>query len=184
MANPMYGQNKADAGLDSAKLLGIGSPIHSVVKTDSGTITVTAAANTDSSFTQPANTFLRDLILVPKGAITCGDNASDELDFSLGTASGGGQLLAAKAWLDGADVSAAANTPFYLIENGMGKAANGHICSGVATSEASAVAGNLFSSAERTLHVRFTPINQNLAATSSVTIIAVFSDCSPAAIHG
>tara|TARA_R100000655_G_scaffold21086_3_gene43289 strand:- start:315 stop:869 length:555 start_codon:yes stop_codon:yes gene_type:complete len=184
MANPMYGQNKTDDALDSAYALHKGAPIHSVVKTDSGSITVTAAANTDSTFTQPANTFLKDLILVPKSAITVGDNGSDELDFGLGTSAGGGQLLANKALLDGADVSAAANVPFYMIENGMGKAANGHICSGVATSEASAVAASLYSSAERTLHVRFTPINQNLAATGSITIIAVFVDCSATKIHG
>lgn len=180
----MYGQNKIDDALESASVLYKAMPIQSVVKTDSGSITVTASANTDCTFTQPANTFLKDLILVPKSVITTGNNGSDELDFGLGTSAGGGQLLANKAVADGADLSMAANVPFYLIENGMGKAANGQICSGVATSEASAVAGSLYSSAERTLHARFTPINQNLAATGSISIIAVFVDCTAANIHG
>ena len=145
------------------------------------TVAVTAptADNSDGSFTQPAGTHIKELILVPQAAITNGNNGNDELDFSLGTAAGQGQLLAAKALLDGANVTAAANTPLYLISDGqstMGAVnAFAAVPGGPATSEASPLVATTYSAAERTLHVRFKTVNQAAAAVGDVKIIAVFS---------
>ena len=153
-----------------------------VVKETTSSITVTAAATTQGTFAQPADSWLKDLIIVPQSTLTTGNNGSDELDFCLGTAAGGAQLMTQKAILDGADLSLAANIPFYVLSNGQAVAQNASLGSGAATSEASVVAGSLYSQAGRTVHYEFTPINQDLAATGKVTIIAVFIQCD-ASIH-
>jgi len=144
------------------------------------TITAPTADDSDGSFVQPAGTHIKELILVPQAAITTGNTGgTDELDFSLGTAAGGGQLLAAKALLDGQAVTAAANTPLYLISDGqstMGSTnAFAAVPGGPATSEASPLAATTFSAAARTLHVRFKAVVTNLTAVGDVKIIAVFS---------
>ena len=132
------------------------------------TIAVTDDTHTDVSFTQPAGTIIRNLIAIPAGNIVTGGSSGNDVDFSLGTASGGGQLIATEAILDdgGSAVTWAANAPLYLIQDSHGHAANQFVSTsttagvvgGPATSEAIVIAASLYSAADRTLYARLTPI--------------------------
>ena len=174
MANPMYGQNKADGLLDEVAdnqaILG-----KTIVKS-SKAITITAAANSDGTVAQPAGTTLMSVILSPQTVITTAGASGDDLDFSMGTAAGGAQILAAKAILDdgGAAVSLAAGGAYEVISGGVGQAANAFVGLGTATSEASPVVGALYSAAARDVHFRFTPLVSDLAATGTVDVICTF----------
>tara|TARA_R110000744_G_scaffold302097_1_gene411099 strand:- start:326 stop:901 length:576 start_codon:yes stop_codon:yes gene_type:complete len=143
------------------------------------TIAVTDDTHTDVSFTQPAGTIIRNLIAIPAGNIVTGGSSGNDVDFSLGTASGGGQLIATEAILDdgGAAVTWAANAPLYLIQDSHGHAANQFVTTsttagvvgGPATSEAIVIAASLYSAADRTLYARLTPIGADLA-TAATTV--------------
>ena len=142
-------------------------------------ITATATNNTDTDIgDQPAGTVIKDFIVIPQSALTTAGSSGDDLDISIGTASGGGQILATKALLDdgGSAVTAAANVPLYIIENSVGAAAQKFATNGTgpATSEAMTPAATLYSSAARDLFVRFTPLANDLSATGAVKIIVVF----------
>ncbi len=143
------------------------------------TIAVTDDTNTDVSFTQPAGTIIRNLIAIPAGNIVTGGSSGNDVDFSLGTASGGGQLIATEAILDdgGSAVTWAANAPLYLIQDSHGHGANAFVSTSVtagvvggpATSEAIVIAASLYSAADRTLYARLTPIGADLA-TAATTV--------------
>jgi len=94
MANPVV--DIRDTGRNSAKTgdvrLLADHMVHSWTSVTTGTIAVTAAANTDVSFTQPADTIVRNLIAIPAGPIVTAGASGDDVDFSLGTSSGGAQL--------------------------------------------------------------------------------------------
>ena len=150
-----------------------------------GTIAVTAAANTDVSFTQPADTILRNLIAIPAGNIVTAGASGDDVDFSLGTSSGGAQLVATEAILDdgGSAVTWTANAPLYLIQDSHGHAANQFVSTsttagvvgGPATSEAIAIAATLYTASSRTLYARLTPLANDLAtAATTVTYLVEF----------
>ena len=149
------------------------------------TIAVTDDTNTDVSFTQPAGTIIRNLIAIPAGNIVTGGTSGNDVDFSLGTAAGGGQIIATEAILDdgGAAVTWAANAPLYLIKDSHGHGANAFVTTSVtagvvggpATSEAIVIASTLYSAADRTLHARLTPIGADLAtAATTVKYIVQF----------
>ena len=149
------------------------------------TIAVTDDTHTDVSFTQPAGTIIRNLIAIPAGNIVTGGSSGNDVDFSLGTASGGGQLIATEAILDdgGAAVTWAANAPLYLIQDSHGHAANQFVTTsttagvvgGPATSEAIVIAASLYSAADRTLYARLTPIGADLAtAATTVKFVVQF----------
>mgnify|MGYP003632307669 FL=1 len=149
------------------------------------TIAVTDDTHTDVSFTQPAGTIIRNLIAIPAGNIVTGGSSGNDVDFSLGTASGGGQLIATEAILDdgGSTVTWAANAPLYLIQDSHGHAANQFVSTsttagvvgGPATSEAIVIAASLYSAADRTLYARLTPIGADLAtAATTVKFIVQF----------
>ena len=99
--------NIRDTGRNSARtgdVRGLAdNVVHSWTSTTTGTIAVTAAANTDVSFTQPADTIIRSLIAIPAGNIVTAGASGDDVDFSLGTSSGGAQLIATEAILDDGD---------------------------------------------------------------------------------
>jgi len=143
------------------------------------TIAVTDDTNTDVSFTQPAGTIIRNLIAIPAGAIVTGGTSGNDVDFSLGTAAGGGQIIATEAILDdgGSAVTWAAKAPLYLIKDSHGHGANAFVTTSVtagvvggpATSEAIVIASTLYSAADRTLHARLTPIGADLA-TAATTV--------------
>jgi len=155
------------------------------VTVTTGTIAVTDDTNTDVSFVQPAGTIIRNLIAIPAGNIVTGGSSGNDVDFSLGTAAGGGQIIATEAILDdgGSAVTWAAKAPLYLIKDSHGHGANAFVSTSVtagvvggpATSEAIVIASTLYSAAARTLHARLTPIGADLGtAATTVKYIVQF----------
>lgn len=187
MANPVY--NVRDTGRNSAKTVDVReiaeNILTSMTSVTTATIAVTDDTNTDVSFTQPADTIIRNLIAIPAGNIVTGGSSGNDVDFSLGTAAGGGQIIATEAILDdgGSAVTWTANAPLYIIQNSHGHGANAFVgtsvtagvVGGPATSEAIVIASTLYSAAARTLHARLTPIGADLAtAATTVTYLVEF----------
>ena len=187
MANPVY--SVRDTGRNSANKNDVREMAENMLTSwtsvTTGTIAVTAAANTDASFTQPADTIIRNLIAVPAGNIVTAGASGDDVDFSLGTSSGGTQIVATEAILDdgGSAVTWTANAPLYLIQNSHGHAANQFVSTattagvvgGPATSEAIVIAATLYTASARTLYTRLTPLANNLAtAATTVTYLVEF----------
>jgi len=176
------------SGVTVQSALIVGSSLdHNGRKTDvqvltTGTIAVTAGENYDLAFAQPAGTTLKELILIPAGNIVTAGGSGDDVDISMGADSSYTDLLAATALMDdgGAAVTWVANTPLHVIENSHGHAANQFVAGvgpfgGPATTEAITPAATLYSSAARTVNVRFTPISNDLAtAATTIKAIAVF----------
>ena len=187
MASPVFkirdtGRNSARSG-DVQELAD--HVVHSWTSVTTGTIAVTDDTNTDVSFTQPADTIIRDLIAIPAGNIVTAGGSGNDVDFSLGTSSGGTQIIATEAILDdgGSAVTWSANAPLYLIQNSHGHAANQFVSTsttagvvgGPATSEAIAIAATLYTASARTLYARLTPIGADLAtAATTVTFLVQF----------
>ena len=187
MANPVY--NVRDTGRNSARTGDVremaDNMLTSWTSVTTGTIAVTDDTNTDASFTQPADTILRNLIAVPAGNIVTGGSSGNDVDFSLGTSSGGTQIIATEAILDdgGSAVTWTANAPLYIIQNSHGHGANAFVSTSVtagvvggpATSEAIVIAATLYTASERTLYTRLTPIGADLAtAATTVTYLVEF----------
>ena len=187
MANPVY--NVRDTGRNSARTSDVreiaDNIVTSMTSVTTGTIAVTADTNTDDSFTQPADTIIRNLIAIPAGNIVTAGASGDDVDFDLGTSAGGGQIIDQKAILDdgGSAVTWTANAPLYIIQNSHGHAANAFVGTGVtagvvggpATSEAIVIASTLYTASARTLHARLTPLANNLAtAATTVTYLVEF----------
>ena len=144
MANPLYGQNKADDLIDKVKSL------NQKVVSGSVILQVTHTTNYDISITQPGGTYLKDMILFNSGAVVSNGSSGNDLDISMGVASSYTDLLAASALLDdgGSAVTWAANTPLRIIHDSIGHAAQAFVSSAVtaagviggpATSEAIAI---------------------------------------------
>ena len=187
MASPVI--KIRDTGRNSARTGDVRDLADNVVSswtsTTTGTIAVTDDTNTDVSFTQPADTILRNLIAIPAGNIVTAGGSGNDVDFSLGTSSGGAQLVATEAILDdgGSAVTWTANAPLYIIQDSHGHAANQFVSTsttagvvgGPATSEAIAIAATLYSASARTLYARLTPIGADLAtAATTVTYLIEF----------
>ena len=187
MASPVI--DIRDTGRNSARTGDVRALSDNVVSSwtsvTTGTIAVTDDTNTDVNFTQPADTILRNLIAIPAGNIVTGGSSGNDVDFSLGTSSGGTQIIATEAILDdgGSAVTWSANAPLYLIQDSHGHAANAFVSTSVtagvvggpATSEAIVIAATLYSASARTLYARLTPIGADLAtAATTVTFLAEF----------
>ena len=187
MANPVI--NIRDTGRNSAKTADVrglaDNSVNSWTSATTGTIAVTADATYDVSFTQPADTIIRSLIAIPAGNIVTAGASGDDVDFDLGTAAGGGQIIDEEAILDdgGAAVTWTANAPLYIIQNSHGHGANAFVGTGVtagvvggpATSEAVVIASTLYSAAARTLYARLKPLANDLAtAATTVTYLVEF----------
>ena len=187
MANPVI--DIRDTGRNSSKVSDVralaDNSVTSWTSATTGTIAVTADATYDVSFTQPADTIIRNLIAIPAGNIVTAGASGDDVDFDLGTAAGGGQLIDEKAILDdgGSAVTWTANVPLYIIQNSHGHSANAFVGTGVtagvyggpATSEAIVIASTLYSSSARTLYARLKPLANNLAtAATTVTYLIEF----------
>ena len=148
--------------------------------------TIAIAHSTDYAvpgITQPAGTILKDVIFISNGAFVTAGNNGDDLDFEIGTAVSGAEIVALTALLDdgGAAVTWSANVPLYIIRDSQGLAANQFATTGVgpkggpATTEAIVIAGPLYSAAARDLHVNFRPVATNLAtAAATVKVIMTF----------
>ena len=187
MANPVV--DIRNTGRDSATVGDVRALADNVVTSwtsgTTGTIAVTAAETYDVSFTQPADTIIRNLIAIPAGNIVTAGASGDDVDFDLGTAAGGGQLIDEKAILDdgGSAVTWTANVPLYLIQNSHGHAANAFVGTGVtagvyggpATSEAIVIAATLYSASARSIYARLKPLANDLAtAATTVTYLVEF----------
>ena len=187
MSNPVF--NVRDTGRNSARTGDVRGLADNVVTSwtsaTTGTIAVTADATYDVSFTQPADTIIRNLIAIPAGNIVTAGASGDDVDFDLGTAAGGGQIIDEEAILDdgGSAVTWSANAPLYIIQDSHGHAANQFVSTattagvvgGPATSEAIAIAATLYSASARTLYIRLKPLANNLAtAATTVTYLIEF----------
>ena len=187
MANPVY--NVRDTGRNSARTADVREIAENIVTSwtsvTTGTIAVTHSTNVDVSFTQPADTIIRNLIAIPAGNIVTGGSSGDDLDFDLGTSAGGGQIIDEEAILDdgGSAVTWTANAPLYIIQNSHGHGANAFVSTSVtagvvggpATSEAIVIAGTLYTSAARTLHARLKALASDLGtAATTVTYLVQF----------
>ena len=181
MSNPVVAIR--DTGRNSARTGDVrdlaDNVITSATSTTTDTIAVTADTAYDVSFTQPADTSIKNLIMIANGNLVTAGASGDDIDFDLGTAAGGGQIIDEKAIADdgGSAVTITANTPLYIIENGLPAAANkfANMNGGPATSEAMTLAGSLYSSSARTLHIRLKPLANDLAtAATTATFIIEF----------
>jgi len=187
MASPVI--NIRDTGRNSPRtgdVRGLSdNVVHSWTSGTTGTIAVTADATYDVTLTQPADTIIRNLIAIPAGNIVTAGASGDDVDFDLGTAAGGGQLIDEKAILDdgGSAVTWTANVPLYIIQNSHGHAANAFVGTGVtagvyggpATSEAIVIASTLYSSSARSIYARLKPLANDLAtAATTVTYLVEF----------
>ena len=187
MASPVI--NIRDTGRNSARtgdVRGLSdNVVHSWTSGTTGTIAVTADETYDVTLTQPADTIIRNLIAIPAGNIVTAGASGDDVDFDLGTAAGGGQIIDEKAILDdgGSAVTWTANVPLYIIQNSHGHAANAFVGTGVtagvyggpATSEAIVIASTLYSSSARSIYARLKPLANNLAtAATTVTYLVEF----------
>ena len=187
MASPVI--NIRDTGRNSAKtgdVRGLSdNVVHSWTSGTTGTIAVTADATYDVTLTQPADTIIRNLIAIPAGNIVTAGASGDDVDFDLGTAAGGGQIIDEKAILDdgGSAVTWTANVPLYIIQDSHGHAANAFVGTGVtagvyggpATSEAIVIASTLYSSSARSIYARLKPLANDLATgATTVTYIVEF----------
>ena len=187
MASPVI--NIRDTGRNSARtgdVRGLSdNVVHSWTSGTTGTIAVTADETYDVTLTQPADTIIRNLIAIPAGNIVTAGASGDDVDFDLGTAAGGGQIIDEKAILDdgGAEVTWTANVPLYIIQNSHGHAANAFVGTGVtagvyggpATSEAIVIASTLYSAAARSIYARLKPLANDLATgATTVTYLVEF----------
>ena len=187
MSNPVF--KIRDTGRNSARSVDVqdlcDNICHSWTSVTTDTIAVTHSTNVDVSFTQPADTIIRNLIAIPAGNIVTAGSSGDDVDFDLGTSAGGGQIIDEKAILDdgGSAVTWTANAPLYIIQNSHGHAANAFVGTGVtagvvggpATSEAIVIASTLYTASARTLHARLKALNTNLAtAATTVTYLVEF----------
>ena len=187
MASPVI--NIRDSGRNSAKtgdVRGLSdNVVHSWTSGTTGTIAVTADATYDVTLTQPADTIIRNLIAIPAGNIVTAGASGDDVDFDLGTAAGGGQIIDEKAILDdgGSAVTWTANVPLYIIQDSHGHAANAFVGTGVtagvyggpATSEAIVIASTLYSASARSIYARLKPLANDLATgATTVTYLVEF----------
>ena len=187
MASPVI--NIRDTGRNSARtgdVRGLSdNVVHSWTSGTTGTIAVTADATYDVTLTQPADTIIRNLIAIPAGNIVTAGASGDDVDFDLGTAAGGGQIIDEKAILDdgGSAVTWTANVPLYIIQDSHGHAANAFVGTGVtagvyggpATSEAIVIASTLYSASARSIYARLKPLANDLAtAATTVTYLVEF----------
>ena len=141
-------------------------------------IAVSAATNSDGSVTQPANTTIKDIYVIPQATITSSGTSGDGLDISFGAATNFTDIIAAKELLDdgGAAVSMSKGMVLPIVKDFAGAAQNAHAAQGLATSEAIAIAaGKLTTTSERTVNVRFDPIDTALGAGGVVDVLFVFA---------
>ena len=159
-----------------------GSSVQSEMVSTGTTGTIAVTKNTDNavSVSQPAGTYVKDLILIPAGNIVTGGSSGDDFDVSIGTSAAGVQIMGLKALLDdgGSAVTMAANVPIHLIANGIPAGANAFATLGLATNEAMTLTATTYSATARTLHLNFKAPNSGsdlATAATTIKVIAVFA---------
>ena len=79
-----------DAGVPSVgDVRAIATRVGAQATATTGTIAVTADATYDVSFTQPAGTSIKNLIMIAAGNLVTAGASGDDIDFDLGTSAGG-----------------------------------------------------------------------------------------------
>jgi len=121
---------------------------------------------------------LLDCYVVFNGTTTVDNTNGDDLDFDLGTTANGGELVDGKALYDngGAALTMPTNIAIPVIKDGKGAAIGDMLGYFGLTNEAMTIAGQLYSSAERTLHASLIPIADALDAGGAFKVICVFAD--------
>ena len=157
-----------------------------VVSKTATSATIAVTDDTDyavPAISQPAGTFLKDVIFLNSGNVVTAGSSGNDLQFEIGTAVSGAQIVALTDLLadGGAAVTWTANTPLFVIRDGMGLAANQFATTGVgpkggpATTEAIVLAAATYSAAARDLHVNFRANGADLTtAATTVKVIMVF----------
>ena len=144
-----------------------------------------AVGNTDISVVQPPNSVLTSITVVNTGTtdFNTAGAAGDDLDLTIGTTVGGGEIMAATALLDtgGAPVAWGAGVALPLFAGADGARSGGanafaNINNGPATSEALVMTATpgLFSAGGRTLNFRFSVLANPLTSSSSVAVLCTF----------
>ena len=157
-----------------------------IVSKTATSATIAVTDDTDyavPAISQPAGTFLKDVIFLNAGNVVTAGSSGNDLDFEIGTAASGAQIIALVDLLadGGAAVTWTANTPLFVVRDGMGLAANQFATTGVgpkggpATTEAIVLAGATYSAAARDLHVNFRANGADLTtAATTVKVIMNF----------
>lgn len=151
------------------------------VKGTTGTIAVTKDTDNVVEISQPAGTYLKDLIVTPAGNIVTAGASGDDLDIEVGTSSSGGEIFALTAIMDdgGSAVTWRASVPLHLVCDGQPCEANAFaaLYGGPATSEALLVGSAVsYSAAARTLYVNFRANTHDLAtAATTIKVTAIFA---------
>jgi hypothetical protein len=169
------------ATLSSGALIG-GAGGLKLTSASATSATIAVTDDTDyavPAITQPAGTTIRDIIFIPAGNIVTAGSSGNDLQFEVGTAASGDQLISLVDLLadGGAAVTATANVPLYVVANGQGAAANAHAKTGggPATSDAVDWAATAYSSAARDIHVNFRAKGADLTtAATTIKVIMVF----------
>jgi hypothetical protein len=138
----------------------------------SGTIPLAVQVNAVPPIKQPAGTFIKDVFFTSAGNIVTAGAAGDHFRFRIGTAVGGGQIVANKNLLNngGVAVTWVENVPLPVIKDGMGQDADAFADGGIgplggpATSEAIVLAGATYSAGARDIHVTFETRGHDLTA--------------------
>tara|TARA_R100001082_G_C4309434_1_gene136069 strand:- start:54 stop:668 length:615 start_codon:yes stop_codon:yes gene_type:complete len=154
-------------------------------KTIAKTATSATIAVTDDTdyavpaISQPAGTTIKDVIFIPAGNLVTAGSSGNDLQFEIGTSASGGQLIALTDVMadGGGAVTWTANVPLYVVNGGVGAAANDFARTGAgpATNDAVDPAATFYSAAARDIHVNFRAKGADLAtAATTVKVIMVF----------
>ena len=138
--------------------------------------TIAVTKDTDyavPAISQPAGSYIWEVSFISAGNIVTAGGSGDDLDFSIGTAAAGAEIVALTAILDdgGAAVTMTANEPVTPIIGGAGRPANYAVGSGVSASEGPVwvASGTAYSATTRDIHINFRAKTNNLA-TAATTI--------------
>ena len=147
----------------------------------SATVSVDATADTNSDIflgVQPEKTSILNVYLIVSAEFATAGALGDDLDFSLGTTSGGGEIIDQVAICDdgGTSVRIRKGQLLPIINNTVPAAADAFANNGPATSEAVTLAGNgvLQANVVREIHARFTPLANDLSTTGDIQVIVEF----------
>ena len=154
-------------------------------KMTSATATSATIAVTDDTdyavpaISQPAGTTIKDVIFIPAGNIVTAGSSGNDLQFEIGTAASGGQLIALTDIMadGGGAVTWTANVPLYVVNGGVGAAANDFARTGAgpATNDAVDPAATFYSAAARDIHVNFRAKGADLTtAATTIKVIITF----------
>ena len=147
----------------------------------SATVAVDGTAATNSDIfvgVQPEKTSILNVYLIVSADFATNGSSGDDLDFSLGTTSGGGEIIDQKAICDdgGSAVRILKGQLLPIINNTVPASADAFSNNGPATSEAMALTGTgvLQANTVREIHARFTPLANNLNTTGDIQVIVEF----------